>query len=189
MFNPYFNLTKQTLTTILTATTLVLSQGDIYPTENNYGGGIGFSAMYMVLDTVPGGTLLNNLGFDVDELGTKPLVFYGGEGFAQMSGPWRLGGYAGIGFAQASNVYQIAMYADRDKTPGYQEPTFGNEATGDTLYTFSDNLALKARLNFLMGAMKTHQLIPKSLLFSHQSNLKLTDKHLPQLEFHTFQKF
>ena len=160
MFNPYFNLMKQTLTTLLTATTLVLSQGDIYPTENNYGGGIGFSAMYMVLDTVPGGTLLDNLGFDVDELGTKPLVFYGGEGFAQMSGPWRLGGYAGIGFAQASNVYQIAMYGDRDKIPGYQEPAFGNEATGDTLYTFSDNLALKARLNFLMGAMTIEYVFP-----------------------------
>ena len=48
---------KQTLITLLTVTTLVFSQGDIYPTENNYGGGIGFSTMYMVLDTVPGGTL------------------------------------------------------------------------------------------------------------------------------------
>ena len=77
-----------------------LSMCDIYPTEAQYGGGIGFSTMYMVLDSVPGGAFLDTLGFNVNELGTRPLVFYGGEGFAQMTGPWRLGGYAGIGSAR-----------------------------------------------------------------------------------------
>ena len=83
------------------------SQGDIYPVETSYGGGIGFGNMYMILNDVPGGTVMDSMGFDVDQLQTRPLVFYGGEGFAQMTGPWRLGGYAGIGSAQVSNVYKI----------------------------------------------------------------------------------
>ena len=95
------------------------SQGDIYPTETHFGGGIGFSTMYMVLDSVPGGAFLDTLGFNVNELGTRPLVFYGGEGFAQMVGPWRLGGYAGIGATQASNVYDIHLYANKNNKIGY----------------------------------------------------------------------
>ena len=90
------------------------SQGDIYPTETHFGGGIGFSTMYMVLDSVPGGAFLDTLGFNVNELGTRPLVFYGGEVFAQIVGPWRLGGYAGIGATQASNVYDIHLYANKN---------------------------------------------------------------------------
>ena len=103
---------KKILTIIITTLTVGFSQGDIYPTENQYGGGIGFSTMYMVLDSVPGATILDSLGFSVNQLGTRPLVFYGGEGFAQMTGPWRLGGYAGIGAAQASNVYDMFLYED-----------------------------------------------------------------------------
>ena len=116
--------------------------------------------MYMILDSVPGASLLNSLGLNADELGTRPLVLYGGEGFAQMSGPWRLGGYAGIGATQASNVFGIQMYANRDNVDGYQKPAFGNEANGDTLYNFSDNLSVKARLSFLLGAMTTEYVFP-----------------------------
>jgi len=127
---------KQFTTAFLFVISLAKAQGDIYPTETTYGGGIGFSTMYMILDTVPGASLLNSLGINVDELGTRPLVFYGGEGFAQMSGPWRLGGYAGIGATQAGNVFGLLMFANRDYGDGYLKPAFGNEANGDTLYNF-----------------------------------------------------
>ena len=143
--------------------TFGLSQGDIYPTENQYGGGIGFSTMYMVLDSIPGATILDSLGFSVNRMGTRPLVFYGGEGFAQMTGPWRLGGYAGIGAgAGASNVYNIHLYANRDKKVGFQQPTFGNESTGDTLYAFNkkQKLSVTARISFLLGAMTVEYVFP-----------------------------
>jgi|TARA_B100001146_G_scaffold157945_1_gene139061 hypothetical protein len=116
--------------------------------------------MYMILDTVPGASLLNSLGINVDELGTRPLVFYGGEGFAQMSGPWRLGGYAGIGATQAGSVFGLKMFANRDNVDGYQKPAFGNEANGDTLYNFSGNLSVTARLSFLLGAVTTEYVFP-----------------------------
>ncbi len=151
---------KQIITTCLLAASLATSQGDVYPTETSYGGGIGFSTMYMVLDSVPGQQILTELGLNVKNLSYRPLVFHGGEGFAQMSGPWRLGGYAGIGAAQVSNVFDVQLYADRDSIAGYQQPAFGNELQGDTLYTFSDNLSVKARLNFLMGAMTVEYVFP-----------------------------
>ena len=160
MFNAYFDLMKQFITTLLFVTSLVKAQGDIYPTETTYGGGIGFSTMYMILDSVPGTSLLNSLGINVDELGSRPLVFYGGEGFAQMSGPWRLGGYAGIGATQAGSVFGLKMFANRDNVDGYQKPAFGNEANGDTLYNFSGNLSVTARLSFLLGAVTTEYVFP-----------------------------
>ncbi|MBN4080738.1 hypothetical protein JYT44_00095 [Caldithrix abyssi] len=142
------------------AFSLASSQGDLYPTETSYGGGIGFSTMYMVLDSVPGQQILKELGLDVKNLSYRPLIFHGGEGFAQMSGPWRLGGYAGMGAAQVSNVFDIQLFANRDDSVGYQQPAFGNEEKGDTLYSFSDNLSVKARLNFLMGAMTVEYVLP-----------------------------
>jgi hypothetical protein len=151
---------KQFITAFLFVISLAKAQGDIYPTETTYGGGIGFSTMYMILDTVPGASLLNSLGLNVDELGTRPLVFYGGEGFAQMSGPWRLGGYAGIGATQAGSVFGLKMFANRDNVDGYQKPAFGNEANGDTLYNFSGNLSVTARLSFLLGAVTTEYVFP-----------------------------
>ncbi len=160
MFSAYFDLMKQFITAFLFVISLAKAQGDIYPTETTYGGGIGFSTMYMILDTVPGASLLNSLGINVDELGTKPLVFYGGEGFAQMSGPWRLGGYAGIGATQAGSVFGLKMFANRDNVDGYQKPAFGNEANGDTLYNFSGNLSVTARLSFLLGAVTTEYVFP-----------------------------
>ena len=151
---------KQFITAFLFVISLAKAQGDIYPTETTYGGGIGFSTMYMILDTVPGASLLNSLALNVDELGTRPLVFYGGEGFAQMSGPWRLGGYAGIGATQAGSVFGLKMFANRDNVDGYQKPAFGNEANGDTLYNFSGNLSVTARLSFLLGAVTTEYVFP-----------------------------
>jgi len=160
LFSAYFDLMKQFITVFLFVISLAKAQGDIYPTETTYGGGIGFSTMYMILDTVPGASLLNSLGINVDELGTRPLVFYGGEGFAQMSGPWRLGGYAGIGATQAGSVFGLKMFANRDNVDGYQKPAFGNEANGDTLYNFSGNLSVTARLSFLLGAVTTEYVFP-----------------------------
>jgi len=160
LFSAYFDLMKQFTTAFLFVISLAKAQGDIYPTETTYGGGIGFSTMYMILDTVPGASLLNSLGINVDELGTRPLVFYGGEGFAQMSGPWRLGGYAGIGATQAGSVFGLKMFANRDNVDGYQKPAFGNEANGDTLYNFSGNLSVTARLSFLLGAVTTEYVFP-----------------------------
>ena len=135
------------------------SQGDIYPVETSYGGGFGFGNMYMILNDVPGGAVMDSMGFNVDQLQTRPLVFYGGEGFAQMTGPWRLGGYAGIGSAQVSNVYKIVPYANKDGNARYQDTGVG--ANNDQVYTkYKDNLSVKGRLNILLGAITAEYVFP-----------------------------
>ena len=136
------------------------SQGDIYPVETSYGGGIGFGNMYLIMSQVPGGEVLDSLGFDADELDTRPMVFYGGEGFAQMTGPWRLGGYAGIGSAQVSNVYNVVLFANRDGVDQYQTPAANAGDKGDKLYNFTDNLSVKAKVNILLGAMTAEYVFP-----------------------------
>ena len=157
MFGIYFNLMKKILIIFILVKTFSFSQGDLYPTEKNYGGGVGFSTMYMVLDSIPGQGILKALGFDTDELGTKPLVFYGGEGFAQMSGPWRLGGYAGIGTTRRSKVYDIKTYEEKNNDPGYQKD---NIAELNTLQLASSRFTAKARISFLIGAMTFEYVIP-----------------------------
>ena len=57
---------KKTLLIFIFANALSFSQGNIYPRETNYRGGVGLSTMYMVLDSIPGQSLLDNLGFDTD---------------------------------------------------------------------------------------------------------------------------
>ena len=141
---------------------LIFSQGNVYPLESSYGGGIGFGNMYMILNEVPGASVLDNIAFDVDDLQTRPLVFYGGEGFAQMTGPWRLGGYAGIGSSQVSSVYNVVLFANNDNISQYQPPADKNnvQPDEDETYDFSDNLSVKAKVNILLGAMTAEYVFP-----------------------------
>ena len=67
-----------------------------YPAEDFLGGGIGYSPMYIKLDSIPGASYLTNLGLNPEEF-DDPFVIHGGEGFAHVTGRWRIGGYAGMG--------------------------------------------------------------------------------------------
>tara|TARA_B110000008_G_scaffold21456_1_gene19705 strand:- start:2414 stop:3385 length:972 start_codon:yes stop_codon:yes gene_type:complete len=149
----------------------LFAQGNVYPVETSYGGGIGFGNMYMIMNEVPGSDVMDKMGFDADQLQTKPLVFYGGEGFAQMTGPWRLGGYAGIGASQISNVYDIVLYANRDGVPLYQEPAPGAGLLGDATYVYrgdgstpleetTERLSVKGKLNIYLGAVTAEYVFP-----------------------------
>lgn len=153
MFSSYFDLMKKSLTLLLASTTIAFSQGDIYPTETNYGGGIGFGTMFMVLDKIPGQSILDELGFNEKELGVQPLVFLGGEGFSQMSGPWRLGGYAGFATTHMTNIYEIIKYKELNSTVGFQQ-------TEDQEQDYFNNFKVKARINFLLGALMLEYVIP-----------------------------
>ena len=66
-----------------------------YPAEDFLGGGIGYSPMYIKLDSIPGASYLKNIGLNPNEF-DDPFVVHGGEGFAHVTGRWRIGGYAGM---------------------------------------------------------------------------------------------
>ena len=90
------------------------SQGDIsYPTEELFGGGIGYSPTFLLLspaEIFPFNTSctdvantdllgLAGLGFDDDDLDAlgSMMVLHGAEGFGNITGNWRIGAYVGLG--------------------------------------------------------------------------------------------
>ena len=83
--------------------TFSLSQFDLYPVTDFFGGGIGYSPMYIRLEDFPASDELQDLGLNTDNFRT-PFVVHGGEGFAHMTGKWRIGGYAGFGSTSTSTV-------------------------------------------------------------------------------------
>ena len=136
------------------------AQGDMFPVDEFYGGGIGYSAMFMTLDSIPGSNQLKTLGSNPDEFKT-PFVIHGGEGFTHIAGRWRLGGYAGMGSAEISDIFQVYLYVNRDTVSGYQAPTPGS--TGDYAVAYESEFpkpSIRARFSFLLGAVTMEYVVP-----------------------------
>ena len=58
-----------------------------YPAEDFLGGGIGYSPMYIKLDSIPGASYLKNLGLDPENF-SDPFVIHGGEGYRKYYVSW-----------------------------------------------------------------------------------------------------
>ena len=84
-----------------------------YPAEDFLGGGIGYSPMYIKLDSIPGASYLTNIGLNPNEF-DDPFVVHGGEGFAHVTGRWRIGGYAGMGGTSVSTIPEIKIFIDEN---------------------------------------------------------------------------
>ena len=122
-----------------------------YPAEDFLGGGIGYSPMYIKLESIPGADSLVNLGLDPNNF-TDPFVVHGGEGFAHVTGRWRIGGYAGMGGSSISTIPTIKVYVDTE-AEGWQ-----SEETQD--YTDDFNPSIKAKFSFLLGAASVEYVMP-----------------------------
>ena len=82
---------------------LLKAQSDLYPIQDYFGGGIGYSPMYITLDSIPGASMMSSLGLNTSNF-DNPFIVHGGEGFTHIAGRWRLGGYAGLGSSRISNI-------------------------------------------------------------------------------------
>ena len=122
-----------------------------YPAEDFLGGGIGYSPMYIKLESIPGADSLVNLGLDPNNF-ADPFVIHGGEGFAHVTGRWRIGGYAGMGGSSISTIPTIKVYVDTE-AEGWQ-----SEETQD--YTDDFNPSIKAKFSFLLGAASVEYVMP-----------------------------
>ena len=126
-----------------------------YPAEDFLGGGIGYSPMYIKLDSIPGETYLTNLGLDPANF-DDPFVIHGGEGFAHVTGRWRIGGYAGMGGSSVSTIPKIFRFSDTDL-----DGKWDNDGTEDTTrYTKDFNPSIKAKFSFLLGAASVEYVMP-----------------------------
>ena len=126
--------------------TIGLSQFDLYPVTDFFGGGIGYSPMYISLEEFPASDELQALGLNTDNFRT-PFVVHGGEGFAHMTGKWRIGGYAGFGSTSTSTVANAIV---NDATAGIT----------DGQYIGSDAPTIEAKVTLSLGAGSVEYVMP-----------------------------
>ena len=154
---------------ILVLPIVIFAQSDLYPVEDYYGGGIGYSPMYMILDSIPGASKLKQVGVNPDNF-NSPFVIHGGEGFTQISGRWRLGGYAGIGTSRISNALSVLFAVDTNGIEGIQntitinqsEPGVIDTTQGDftAIYTGIFVPTLEAKFTFMISAITLEYVVP-----------------------------
>ena len=149
---------------ILILPIVIFAQSDLYPVEDYFGGGIGYSPMYMMLDSIPGASKLKQVGVNPDNF-NSPFVVHGGEGFTQIAGRWRLGGYAGIGTSRISNALSVKLAVESNTLPGFQ---FADTTiSGDTykkdrtqVYTGIFVPTIEAKFTFMIGAATLEYVVP-----------------------------
>ena len=153
---------------ILVLPIVIFAQSNLYPVEDYYGGGIGYSPMYMILDSIPGASKLKQVGVNPDNF-NSPFVIHGGEGFTQISGRWRLGGYAGIGTSRISNALSVLFAVDTNGIEGIQNTITiintggGNDTTQPDLtenYTGIFVPTLEAKFTFMISAITLEYVVP-----------------------------
>ena len=138
---------------ILTLPIVIFAQSDLYPVEDYYGGGIGYSPMYMILDSIPGASKLRQVGVNPDNF-NSPFVIHGGEGFTQISGRWRLGGYAGIGTSRISNALSVILAVETNGLEGIQDTDTTANYTGIFVPT------IEAKFTFMISAVTLEYVVP-----------------------------
>ena len=142
---------KKTITYISISLSTLFGQFDLYPVTDFFGGGIGYSPMYISIDEFPATDYLINLGLDPKKFNT-PFVVHGGEGFAHMTGKWRIGGYAGIGSSSISTVTNVQLYVDTGEI-GWD---------GETAVDYDGNFdpTIEAKVTLSLGAGSIEYVMP-----------------------------
>ena len=143
---------KNTIVLFALSFNIVLSQFG-YPAEDFLGGGIGYSPMYIKLDSIPGSSHLNKLGLNPSNF-SDPFVVHGGEGFAHVTGRWRIGGYAGMGGSSVSTIPNITIFIDENGNDSLDE----NESS--KIYNDYFNPSIRAKFTFLLGAASVEYVMP-----------------------------
>jgi len=146
----------------------ISAQSDLYQIEDYYGGGIGYSPMYMILDSIPGASKLRQVGVNPDNF-NSPFVIHGGEGFTQISGRWRLGGYAGVGTSRISNALSVILAVDTNGLEGIQDTTTtiitggtSVEYDPDTIENYTGIFVptIEAKFTFMISAVTLEYVVP-----------------------------
>jgi hypothetical protein len=124
--------------------------------------------MYMILDSIPGASKLKQVGVNPDNF-NSPFVIHGGEGFTQISGRWRLGGYAGIGTSRISNALSVILAVETNELEGIQDTTTikiidGISRTYDpdvtAHYTGIFVPTIEAKFTFMISAVTLEYVVP-----------------------------
>ena len=146
---------KKVITSITFFTTSLFSQFDLYPVTDFFGGGIGYSPMYISIEDFPATDLLKNLGLDPKQF-DSPFVVHGGEGFAHMTGKWRIGSYAGVGSSSISTVTNIRLFVDSNGDGILNQ----NEIDNSVDYDGNFDPSIEAKITISLGAASIEYVMP-----------------------------
>ena len=147
------SINMKNIVLFLTLSSSLLMAQFSYPLEDFLGGGIGYSPMYIKLDSIPGSSDLMGLGLNPKNF-RDPFVIHGGEGFAHVTGRWRIGGYAGAGGTSISTVPDIIIFQDDD------EDGVLDEGENFKDYTNFFNPTIEAKFTISMGAASIEYVMP-----------------------------
>ena len=148
-------IVKKVITSITFFTTSLFSQFDLYPVTDFFGGGIGYSPMYISIEDFPATDLLKNLGLDPKQF-DSPFVVHGGEGFAHMTGKWRIGSYAGVGSSSISTVTNIRLFVDSNGDGILNQ----NEIDNSVDYDGNFDPSIEAKITISLGAASIEYVMP-----------------------------
>ena len=148
-------IVKKIITSITFFITSLFSQFDLYPVTDFFGGGIGYSPMYISIEEFPATDLLKNLGLDPKQF-DSPFVVHGGEGFAHMTGKWRIGSYAGVGSSSISTVTNIRLFVDSNGDGILDQ----NEKDNSVDYDGNFDPSIEAKITISLGAASIEYVMP-----------------------------
>jgi len=143
---------KKIITSITFFITSLYSQFDLYPVTDFFGGGIGYSPMYINIEKFPATDLLESLGLNPKQF-DSPFVVHGGEGFAHMTGKWRIGSYAGIGSSSISTVTNVKLWQDSNNNNVV-------DANETRVYDGNFNPSIEAKITISLGAASIEYVMP-----------------------------
>lgn len=172
---------RKTILILILPFAMMAQDDGLYPVESFYGGGVGFSQMYLFLDIgkLEGFEFLGSkgLGLNTDNF-RSPFVINGGEGFSSITGRWRLGGYAGVGSSLIADKPQIFLFIDLD---GDGEFNTGTETAVE--YTGSNAPDIQAEFSMWIGGVTVEyvfpifrglEIAPGALMGAGRANLSIT---------------
>ena len=146
---------KKIITNITFFITSLYSQFDLYPVTDFFGGGIGYSPMYINIEDFPATDLLKDLGLDPKQF-DSPFVVHGGEGFAHMTGKWRIGSYAGVGSSSISTVTNVRLFVDANGDGALDQ----NEIDNSVDYDGNFDPSIEAKITISLGAASIEYVMP-----------------------------
>ena len=146
---------KKIITSITFFITSLYSQFDLYPVTDFFGGGIGYSPMYINIEDFPATDLLKDLGLDPKKF-DSPFVVHRGEGFAHMTGKWRIGSYAGVGSSSISTVTNVRLFVDADGDGVLDQ----NEIDNSVDYDGNFDPSIEAKITISLGAASIEYVMP-----------------------------
>ena len=146
---------KKIIASITFFVTSLFSQFDLYPVTDFFGGGIGYSPMYISIEDFPATDLLKDLGLDPKQF-DSPFVVHGGEGFAHMTGKWRIGSYAGVGSSSISTVTNVRLFVDTDGDGILDQ----NEIDNSVDYDGNFDPSIEAKITVSLGAASIEYVMP-----------------------------